>query len=213
MVETKEQQSQTYERGRFAGRVGFGEKPAVLVVDIQYAFTDPESPIGGNLDEMVENAIKVINVAKDKDVPVIYTRVAYMPGMPDAGIWGLKSRGLNDVVYGSRWAELDERLPFDKDKDFFITKKMFSAFFGTQLLSILAHHKIDTIITVGDATSGCVRGTVTDGLNYGYRMIIPRECVGDRSQAAHEANLFDMDQKMADVVSMEEAINYLKGLK
>ena len=213
MAETEEKKLAVYERARLGGRVGFGERPAVVAVDIQKAFTDPESPSGGDLDEMVANAVKLIDVAKETNVPVIYTVVAYMPGMTDAGVWGLKCRALNEVLIGSKWAELDDRVKYEEGKDYFIVKKHWSAFFGTQLVSILAYHRVDTIIAVGDATSGCVRGTVQDGSAHGYKMIIPRECVGDRSESAHENSLFDMDQKLGDVVSMDEAINYLKRLK
>jgi len=212
MPETKEQQ---YKRIGFGKRLGFGEKPAVLVVDIQKAFTDPTYALGGNFDDMVENSIKVINLAKEKNVPVIYTRVAYEgPDLADMGIWGQKNTDwLGRIRVGSKWAELDDRMPYEAGKDFLITKKMFSAFFGTPLILILQHYRIDTVITLGDSTSGCVRSTVNDGLNYGYRMMIPLECVGDRSKEAHEASIFDMDNKMADVVSLEATINYLKGLK
>jgi len=210
MPETKEE---FYKRIGMGRRIGFGQKPVVLAIDIQKGFTDPACPLGGNLDEMVKNAVTVINIAKERNVPVIYTVVAYMPDMSDAGIWGIKIPALKEFTIGSKWTELDDRMPYEPGKDFFIVKKMFSCFFGTQLLSILEYHKVDTIIAMGDSTSGCVRGTVTDGLYHGYRMIVPMECVGDRSKEAHEANLFDINGKVGDVVPMQEVITYLDGLK
>jgi len=208
MAEDKEK---FYKSIGLAARIGFGQKPAVLVIDIQKAFTDPECPLGGGLDEVIKNAVQVINVAKEKNIPVIYTFVAYMPDFSDGGIWDLKVPALKQITLGSKWAELDDRMPYESGKDYLINKKMFSAFFGTPLLSILQHHKVDTVILVGDSTSGCIRGTSNDGLNYGYRVIVPIECVGDRSKEAHEANLFDINGKIGDVVPMGEVITYLKG--
>ena len=208
MAETKEE---LYTRVRIGGRVGFGRKPAILVIDVQKAFTDPESAMSSDLDEVVKNTVELINVAKGRDVPIIYTVVAYMLDLADGGLWGLKNPGLKMITMGSRWAELDDRLPYEAGKDFFIIKKMASAFFGTSLICILQYHGVDTVVAVGDSTSGCVRSTVQDGLFYGYSMIVPRECVGDRCSEAHEANLFDINAKLADVVSMEEVISYLNG--
>lgn len=201
-----------YARIGMGGRIGFGERPAVLVIDIQKAFTDPGFILGSNLDEMVDNAVELIRSAKTKGVPVIYTVVAYMPDLSDCGLYGLKIPSLKGITLGSKWAELDDRLPYERGKDFFIVRKFSSAFFGTSLLPILQFHRADTVIAVGDSTSGCVRSSAQDGLYYGYRMIVPRESVGDRCKEAHEANLFDMNAKMADVVSTKEVIAYFRGL-
>jgi len=209
-----ERKEELYSRVGIGGRIGFGEKPAVVVIDIQKAFTDPRCPLGGGLDEMVENTIKVINLAKEKNVPTIYTVVAWKPDFSDGGgLYGIKFPSLRQITLGSEWAELDDRLPYDAEKDYFIIKKQSSAFFGTHLLLILTNYRIDTLILTGDSTSGCVRCTAQDGLMYGYRVIVPQECVADRSKEAHESNLFDINAKIGDVVSMAEVIAYLQRLK
>lgn len=209
-----EEKDKLYSRIGFGAKVGFGEKPAVVVIDIQKAFTDPRCTVGGGLDDMVENAIKVINLAKGKNVPIIYTVLAWKPDASDSGgLYAIKMPGLRQITLGSEWAELDDRLPYDAEKDYFITKKQSSAFFGTHLPLILTNYRIDTLILTGDSTSGCVRCTAQDGLMFGYRVIVPRECVADRSKEAHESNLFDINAKIGDVVSMAEVIAYLQGLK
>jgi len=210
MPETKEE---LYAKIGMGGRVGFGENPAVLVIDVQRAFTDPNFPLGANLDEVVENSVEVINVAKEMKVSIIYVVVAFMPNLGDSGLLGLKIPAIRQITLDSQWAQLDTRVPYEPGKDFLIVKKMFSAFFGTPLLSILQHYKHDTVITMGDSTSGCVRSTVQDGFNYGYRMIVPLECVGDRTKEVHEANIFDINAKWGDVVTMDEVIAYLRALK
>ena len=209
MVESKEE---LYKRVGIGTRAGFGKKPAVIVIDVQKGFTLAESPLGGGLDEMIENIKDVVAVAKGKNVPIIYTVVAWRPDSEDGGMILKKIPSLKPFTLGSRWAELDDRMDYNPDKDYFIIKKHFSCFFGTELLNILISHGIDTCILVGDSTSGCVRSTAISSAAHGFYTIVPLECVGDRSADAHAANLFDINAKFGDVVQKQEVIDYLNKL-
>jgi len=209
MVETKEE---FYKRVGLMNKAGFGKKPALIVVDVQKGFTLPECPLGGGLDEMIENINDVVAVARKKNVPIIYTVVAWRPDSEDGGMILKKIPSLKPFTLGSRWAELDDRMDYDPTKDYFIIKKHFSCFFGTELITILISHGIDTCILVGDSTSGCIRSTAISSSAYGFYTIVPYECVGDRSPEAHAANLFDINAKFGDVVPKQEVIDYLNSL-
>ncbi|MFC2009112.1 isochorismatase family protein [Chloroflexota bacterium] len=211
-IEHNESGHDYYARVGLLGRVGFGDRPAVLVVDEQKGMTDPQSAMGSRLDSVVEASVVVVNLANGKGIPVVYTAMAYKPDLSDAGLLGFKMPALKQLTMGSKWVELDDRLSYDATRDYLIVKKMQSGFFGTPLLSILKYHQIDTVVVLGCHTSGCVRASVKDGMDYGYRMIVPREGVGDRLREAHENNLFDIDGKLGDVVSLSETLEYLDGL-
>ncbi|MFC2009111.1 isochorismatase family protein [Chloroflexota bacterium] len=200
-------------RETLSGRVGFGKKPVVLVVDEQWGMTDPACPLGSNLDGMVENSAVLLHLARAEGIPIVFTVAAFRPDLSDAGIFWKKIPAVKHQSLGTRWVELDDRLPYDPERDYLLPKKMPSGFVGTPLLSILAYHQADTIVVLGCSTSGCVRASVQDGLAYGYRMMIPRECVGDRLAQAHESSLFDMDAMMGDVVSMQEVLDYFNRLQ
>jgi len=201
-----------YARAGMSGRVGFGVKPAVLVIDEQKAMTDPACGLGSSLDEMVENSVAVISAANRRGIPVIYTVAAYKPDGSDAGVFAMKVPALKEATIGSKWAELDDRIPYRADRDYLFVKKQQSGFFGTPVLSVLKYHAADTVVVMGCSTSGCVRATVKDGVDYGYRMIIPRECVGDRLKEAHDMNLFEMNGKLGDVISAQEVLDYFESI-
>jgi nicotinamidase-related amidase len=189
--------------GGFGGGAGFGSRPAVLVVDLLKGFTDTESPLGANLDVVVESTRALLDCARDAAVPVIFTTVVYDDANERAAaVFMRKVPALSVLRPGSRWIEVDARLG-RRDGEPVLAKAFASAFFGTPLASMLAGH--DTLIVCGASTSGCVRATVVDALQHGLAPIVPRECVGDRWPAAHEANLYDMQAKYADVVSLSEA--------
>jgi len=209
--------AEAFERYRRAGigvgRVGYGRKPALLVVDLQYAYTSEESPLGGNLDQVIKNVRTLLEEARRSRIPVIYTAIVYRQkdGL-DSGLWGLKVPTLPKVCRaGSGFIEIDERVK-PQSEDFVIEKKMASGFIGTELLTILNSLDVDTLVVVGGTTSGCVRATVVDAISYGFRPIIPENCVGDRAEGPHKAALFDMATKYADVVKLEEVLEYLKSL-
>jgi len=209
--------AEAFERYRKAGigigRVGFGKKPAVLVIDLQYAFASPESPLGGNLDQVVENVRTLIEEARRRGVPVVYTAIIYRQkdGL-DCGLWKLKIPTLPKVCSAdSRFVEIDERLK-PQPGEYVVEKKMASGFSGTELLNILNSLDVDTVVVVGGTTSGCVRATVVDAISYGFRPIVPEDCVGDRSEGPHKAALFDMATKYADVVRLAEVLENLKNI-
>lgn len=195
----------------FGLRIGFGKRPALLVIDMINAFTDPSMMLGADLDGPIEATRQMLQVAHDKGVPVLFSTVSYSePGQKDAGIWALKQKGAVTLVTGSHGVQIDERLQFAPG-DSLLVKKYASCFFGTDLVSRLLARNIDTLIIAGCTTSGCVRATAVDACQTGFRPMIVREAVGDRSEAAHVQSLFDLDAKYGDVVTLEDTLNYLKG--
>ncbi len=197
-----------YRSKGLAGRVGFGRKPAVLVVDFIIGFTDPESPLASELGAELEATLTLLDAARTTKVPVIFTTTAYDENMEDAGIFPLKVPSLAQLIRGTRWVDIDPHLR-RRPSEPVIEKKYASAFFGTSLASTLTAEGIDTLVITGCTTSGCVRASVVDALQNGFRAIVPRECVGDRSPEQHAANLVDMDGKYGDVVDLAEVLAYL----
>lgn len=192
----------------FAGRVGFGRRPALLVIDLIKAFTEEGSPLAGNLGSQLAATGKLLRAARKAGVPIVFTTVEYDPSLKDAGLFVRKVSGLKWLVTGSPWVELHPSLKRAKG-EMVIKKKYASAFFGTELASFLATQRVDTVIVAGCTTSGCVRATVVDALQHGLHAIVPREAVGDRAAQPHEASLFDIDMKYGDVVSLQKALDYL----
>jgi maleamate amidohydrolase len=208
MASTKNTKASFRARG-FNGRVGFGLRPAVIVVDLIEAFTNPVSPLAADLRPQLAATRKLLSAARKVKAPIIFTTVEYDPSLKDAGLFVRKARGLSWLVQGSRWVELDQALKRRRG-ELLIKKKYASAFFGTDLASLLATQGIDTVIVAGCTTSGCVRATVVDALQYGLHAIVPREAVGDRLASAHDASLFDIDMKYGDVVALQEVLNRLQ---
>ena len=200
-----------YERARLGQSVTLGARPAVLVVDFSRGFTDPESTMGSELTREVEATNRLLAAAREREIPVIFTTIGFEPNLKDGSLWLEKAPGLGELIIGSKWVEIDPRLE-RRDEETVILKKGASAFFGTNLPSILVSHGVDTIVMCGATTSGCIRATAVDLLQYGYPTLVPRECVGDRAQAPHEANLVDIQAKYADVVSIEDALAYIESV-
>lgn len=212
MAQTEDKNA-IYERAQLGHKLGFGKKPALIVVDFQLGFTVPEhSPLAGNLDAEVAATNELIAAARKKDLPVIFTVVGYDPHrQDDAGLWPEKAPSLRMLTIGSDLVKLDPRLN-QEPGDLVITKKYASGFFGTYLASTLTMQSVDTAIVTGCTTSGCVRATVMDALANGFRPIVPIECVGDRAQEPHQANLFDIGAKYGDVMPLQEVLEYLEQL-
>ena len=206
-----EQARQAYERARLGHSVTRGTRPAVLVIDFNCGFTEPGCIVGADLSAEVEATRILLDAARAKGLPVIFTTIAYEPHMKDAALWPQKGPALAELEIGSHWVEIDPRLE-PRDDETIVLKKGASGFFGTNLASILIHQRVDTVILCGATTSGCVRATAVDLLQYGWPTLVPRECVGDRAEAPHEANLFDIQAKYADVISHEETLVYLAGV-
>jgi maleamate amidohydrolase len=194
----------------FHGRAGFGRRPALLVIDVNVGFTDPASPLVCDLDGVVAAIGRLLDEARRAQIPVVYTTVSYTEGDKTAAAAFIeKVPALLTLEAGSRWVEIDPRVaPLPHEP---VLNKLFaSAFFGTALSSLLAAAGCDSVIVTGASTSGCVRATAVDALQHGYRPLVPRDAVGDRNPAAHEASLYDIDAKYGDVVSLDDAIGHLE---
>lgn len=200
----------TYAERGFGVRLGGGDKPAFIVVDLAKAFTDPGNRIGWDLDAVVEHTRQLLDVMRDNGQLVVFLTVVLEPAMQD-NMAVRKVPAIGDLLIGTEGVEIDERLGRRPDEPI-ITKQFFSGFFGTSLTSLLRAHEIDTVLLGGTSTSGCVRATAMDAIAHGFRPLVVEECCGDRSQEAHEANLFDMDQKYGDVIKQSEALSYLRSL-
>jgi maleamate amidohydrolase len=196
----------------FHGRGGLGTRPALLVIDMSVGFTDPESPLVCDLDDVVVAIEQLLRGSRAAGFPVIYTTVAYdESGKQAAAAFIDKVPALLTLEAGTGWVEIDPRIA-PRPGEPVLTKLFASAFFGTTLASLLVAAGCDSVIVTGASTSGCVRATVVDALQHGYRPLVPREAVGDRNPAAHEASLYDVDAKYGDVVSLAEAVDYLEEL-
>jgi len=206
-----EEAQRIYEQARLGESVTLGQNPAVLVVDFSCGFTDAACTLGADLTTEVEATKQLLDAARARGLPVIFTTIGYEPSLKDGGLWLQKVPSLAELQLGGHWVEIDPRLEPQEDEPV-IVKKGASAFFGTNLASILVSQHVDTVVMCGATTSGCVRATAIDLLQYGFPTIVPRECVGDRAQAPHEANMFDINAKYADVVSLEEAIDYVESV-
>jgi nicotinamidase-related amidase len=200
---------EVYERARLGQSMTPGSRPAVLVVDFSRGFTDPESTMGSDLTEEVGATNRLLAAARERGIPVIFTTIGFEANLKDGSLWLQKAPGLAELQVGGKWVEIDPRLERRED-EVVILKKGASAFFGTNLPSVLVSENVDTLVLCGATTSGCIRATAVDLLQYGYPTLVPRECVGDRARAPHEANLVDIQAKYADVVSVEDALSYLE---
>ena len=200
---------EVYAKAGLGQAVTLGEHPAILVIDFSCGFTDPECPLGSDLSSQVEATRRLLDAAREKGLPVVYTTIAFEQSLKDGGLWMQKVPALGVLQLGGPWAEIDPRLGLREDETVLV-KKGASGFFGTNLASVLVSQGVDSVILCGATTSGCIRATAVDLLQYGWPTIVPRECVGDRAQAPHDANLFDIQAKYADVVSLEEALGYLE---
>jgi nicotinamidase-related amidase len=197
-----------YQQRGFGGRVGFGKRPALLIIDFINAFTDLSSPLASDLNAPVEATRKLLAVARPRGIPIFFTTVQYDEGFADAGVFIKKVPSLAVLKAGSPMVEIDERLK-PQPGEHVIVKKYASAFFGTSLWSTLTAERVDTVLIAGCTTSGCVRASAVDACQTGFHTIVVEEAVGDRAALPHQANLFDIDAKYGDVVSLETALTYL----
>jgi maleamate amidohydrolase len=196
----------------FGGRQGFGRRPALLVIDMSIGFTGPESPLHCELGGALDAIGRLLDAARRQGFPVVYTTVSYGEGEKAvARAFIDKVPALLTLAEGSIFTEIDPRIA-PRPHEPVLNKLFASAFFGTALQSLLTAHGCDSVVVTGASTSGCVRATAVDVLQNGYRLVIPREAVGDRDAAAHEQALHDVDAKYGDVVSIEEALEWFESL-
>jgi len=196
-------------------KFGFGEKLAIVNVDVQQAYTrmDMFKTAYETDPKQIDYINQISSLARAKAMPVIWSRVAYKADAGDAGVWGTRTDtedSLQNIKYDSERHQLDPRCQVDAN-DLQYTKRMPSAFFETQLASYLTWHKVDTVIVTGGSTSGCVRATAVDALSYGYRTIVPIETCADKHESYHFANLTDLQIKYADVEPVQTVVDWLEA--
>lgn len=196
----------------FHGRAGLGHRPALIVVDVNLGVTDPGSPLVCDLEDVVVAIQRLLAEMRSAGLPVVFTTVSYGEGDKEtAAAFIDKIPALLTLEAGSRWAEIDPRIA-PREGEPVLNKLFASAFFGTALSSFLAANGCDSLIVTGASTSGCVRATVVDAIQHGYRPVVPREAVGDRNPEAHAANLYDIDTKYGDVVSVDDVLVRLEEI-
>jgi maleamate amidohydrolase len=195
-----------YRRQGFAQRVGLGVAPAVVVVDFGVGFTDPAHFGGGNIAAAIERTVELLAFARARNWPVAHTRVVYADDGSDCGAFALKAPGLRKLTETSPLSRIvPELTPIPGE--LVILKRQASAFFETPLAGWLGFRRVDTLLVTGCTTSGCVRATVVDSCSHNFRTVVVTDCVGDRAIAPHEANLFDMGQKYADLMPFAEIVS------
>ena len=185
--------------------MGLGHAPALLIIDFVHGFTDPAHFGGGNIGEAITGTQALLTLARAKGWPVAHTRVVYADDGSDAGAFTMKVPALLKLTEASPLSQIVPELTPTAGEAIF-RKKHASAFFGTDLAAWLAFRRIDTLLIAGCTTSGCVRASVIDASAHNVRPIVVTDCVGDRALGPHEANLFDMGQKYADLMSMAELL-------
>lgn len=195
-------------------RFGFGRKPALVNVDLQNAYTRPQEFVTAYETDprQMDHVNALARLFRAQGCPVVWTYVAYLDSGEDCGVWGTRTNtpdSLQNIKAKSRRAGLDDRLEIEKG-DIVINKRMASAFFETNLSSLFTFHGVDTVVVTGGSTSGCVRATVVDSLSRSYRTVVPEECVADKHESPHYANLYDMALKYADVLPVAEVIAFME---
>lgn len=197
-----------YRQQGFGAQSGFGEKAALVIVDFVNGFNDPALFGGGNIPQAIDRTRGLLAAARAAQTPVCFTRVVYAADGSDAGVFCLKAPGLKILTEDHpSSAVVPELAPLPGE--YVLRKTQPSAFFGTDLAPWLIRRRVDTLIVTGATTSGCVRATVIDSMSYNFRTIVAIDCVGDRAAGPHEANLFDMGQKYADLMTSEEIASKL----
>ena len=199
-------------------RFGFGSRPALINVDLQKAYTKVGEFITAyeTNPKQLDYVNQLAAAFRAKNLPVVWTYVAYMESGEDCGVWGTRTNtpdSLQNIKVGSRRSEFDDRLQVDRQRDIIVNKRMASAFHETNLQSVFTFHGVDTVVVTGGSTSGCVRATIVDALSRSYRCIVPEECVAEKHESPHFANLYDIALKYGDVIPVQEALDFLKSYK
>jgi len=195
----------------YDNRLGFGKRPALVLVDMVQAYFDETCPLYADVEDALASALRVLDAARAASIPVTFTNVVYRPDGSDGGVFFKKVPVLENFVAGhpmGNWAPGIQ----PAENETVISKQYPSAFFGTSFAATLHAAQIDSLIITGLTTSGCIRATCVDAMSHGFIPIIVADACGDRHEAPHEANLFDMNAKYADVVSEGEAVEYLQQL-
>ncbi len=200
-----------YQRQNFGNDVGLGRKPALLIVDFQVGFADPEVFGGGNVAEAVAATVPLLHEFRVLGFPVAYTRAVFADDGSDAGVFGMKVPGLKRLTDDAEISQIVPELA-PHPGDYIVRKTGPSGFFGTSLSTWLNAQGVDSLVVTGATTSGCVRASVVDSISYSYRTVVVTDCCGDRALEPHAANLFDMGQKYADLLTADEAITAIRAV-
>ena len=202
-----------YQERGFQARIGYGARPALINVDLANAWTRKGSPFEcENVDEMLAEVSRLLDAARAKRIPVVFTTTGYEPDLKDAEPWIRKIPALAVLQIDSDLCKVDERVAPTRG-EIVLVKKTASAFAGTNLASMLCALRVDTVIVTGATACACIRHTVEDALSHGFRPIVPREAIGDRIPGAVEANLFDIDAKFGDVEPVSAVLDYLHRIE
>lgn len=204
-------QEQTYKDAGFGAQVPRGTRPAIVVVDFTYGFTDTAYPTAADMSAQMAATRALTDLARAKGYPVIYTTIAYHPGELDKLAWLKKATGMAALIEGTRLVDIDAATGI-QPQDVILTKKGASAFAGTHLAALLTGAQVDTLIVTGATTSGCVRATCVDAVQSGFNVLVPADCCADRAQAPHEANLYDISQKYGDVTDAADLLDWMVSL-
>jgi maleamate amidohydrolase len=201
-----------YARAGYHASQVWGRKPALILIDFAHAYYDPAAPLygGEGVRTALDCALRLREVARGCGIPTILTEVKYRKGGADGGVFFRKAPPLSCFVEGEPTQAFEAGLvPYDDE--FVVTKQYPSAFFGTSLAASLTAAGVDTLVLTGITTSGCVRATCVDSMSHGFITLVVREGVGDRDPRPHEANLYDMSAKYADVVSEATIADYFRA--
>lgn len=191
-----------YAQQGFGGRIGFGQRPALLIIDFTLGFADPKSFGGGNINDAMRRSVPLLRQARQAGIPIVHTKIVYAEDGSDTGIHCLKSRHLKTLTASNPLSDFHPDVK-PAQGEVVLTKRLPSAFFETGLAGILTARGVDTVVITGCTTSGCVRASTLDAMCFGFRPMVVRDCVGDRALGPHESNLFDLGQKYADVIDSE----------
>ncbi|CAM3337224.1 isochorismatase family protein [Paracoccus nototheniae] len=204
-------QQQVYDQAGFGRPVPRGQRPAIVVVDFSYGFTDPQYPTAADMSGPIAATRRLTDAARAAGMPVIYTTIAFHPGEVDRLPWLKKATGMAALTEGSRLVRIDAATGIQPG-DPVVVKKGASAFFGSTLAALLTGAGVDTVVVTGATTSGCVRATVVDAVQSGFTVLVPADCCADRAQAPHDASLYDIGQKYGDVTDSDDILAWLAGL-
>lgn len=200
-----------YTRQNFGNEVGLGQKPALLIVDFQVGFADPDVFGGGNVKEAIDATVPLLREMRQLRLPVAYSRAVFANDGSDAGVFGMKVPGLNRLTDDAEISQIVPQLA-PEPGEYVVRKAGPSAFFGTSLSAWLNAKRVDSLLVTGATTSGCVRASVIDAISHNYRTTVVSDCCGDRALEPHKANLFDMGQKYADLLTAEETITAVRAV-
>lgn len=199
-----------YQQQGFAKNIGIGRRPALVTVDFTVGFNDPAHFGGGNINDAIVNTVKLLSEARRRYWPIAHTRVVYAEDGSDAGVFTWKVPALAKLTETNPLGQIVPEID-PQPGEYIVRKTQASAFFGTGFLPWLVSHGVDTLFVTGCTTSGCVRATVIDAVSNNFRTVVVSDAVGDRALGPHRANLFDMGQKYADLMSCDRVLAHYAG--